>query len=357
MKSVALKYVGENGDKAEVIPSEFIPLAFADLFPSNDLFQIQAKVEAGDATINGVVIDKESTITVPIKFNYGMSVYAIVVGGWLPITFRNSQWLVPDRNLISSIIQINSNNLNSNNKDIKWWLDFIKESDVTINPLLYAFEGNKQKKPSYKEFCTSLDKAVEKLSSYFPKGRIVSYKSDTFYNVGYSILEEMATKQDNEINFLLETAPLVLAPYSNCQLEIVQQKIDEIANKYDFMGKTFLYFLVISCLYERNDSKYFKAARKVLKPKSSYNEVDAYNTISDINALNIFIQSWSILGQPFPICTGDKGLVAFWSGLNPVKVSRQNKKINIGFAFNECLFPRLNAEQRYKLAETIKGKM
>lgn len=357
MKNVALKYVGENGDEAEVIPSKFIPLTFADLFPSNDLFQIQAKVEAGDATINGEVIDKDSTITVPIKFNSEMSVYAIVIDGWLPITFRNSKWLVPDRNLISSIIQINSNNLNDKNKATKWWLDFIKESDITINPMLYALEGNTRKKPSYKEFCTSFDKAVEKLSIYFPKGRIISYKSEMFYSAGYSILEEMADKQNDEINFLLETAPLVLTPYSNRQIGKIQQEIDEIAIKYDIIGKTFLYFLVISCLYERNDNKYFKAARKVLKPTSRYTEVDAYNTISDINALNIFIQLWSIFKQPYPICTRDEGLVAFWSGLNPIKISSRNKKIDIEFTFNECLFPSLNTEQRHQLADSIKEKI
>jgi len=359
MKRVALKYVGENGDEAEVIPSKFIPLTFVDLFPSNGLFQIQAKVEAGDATINNEVIDKESIITVPIKFNSEMSVYALVINGWLPITFRNSKWLVPDRNLISSIIQIKLDNLNGNNKAIKWWLDFIKDSDITINPLLYAFEGNKQKKPSYKEFCTSFDKAVDKLYSYFPKGKIISNKSELFYGAGYSILEEMAAKQNDEIKFLLETAPLVSIPHSNQQLSKVQQKIDEIATKYDLIGKSFLYFLVISCLYERNDSKYFKAARKVLKPTSNFKEIDAYNAISDINALNIFIfiQSRSIYKEPYPICTCDKGLVAFWSGLNPIKISSKNKKIDIEFTFNECLFPRLNTKQRHQLADSIKEKM
>lgn len=357
MKKIALKYVGENGDEAEVIPKEFIPLTFDELFPNNNLFQIQAKVDAGDATINGEAINNESTITVSMKFNSEIAVYAIVIDGWLPITFRNSEWLIPDRNLISSIIQFKSNNLNNKNKAIKWWLDFIKESEITINPFLYALEGNKKKKPSYNEFCTSFDKAVEKLSSYFPKEKIISYNSEMFYDAGYSILDEMAEKQNDEINFLLESAPLVLTPYSNQQLGKIQQRIDDIAIKYDIIGNKFIYFLVISCLYERNDGKYFKAARRVLKPTSSYKEGDAYNTISDINALNIFIQLWSIFNKPYPICTCDKGLVAFWSGLNPIKISSKNNKIDIKFTFNECLFPRLNTKQRQQLVESIKEKM
>lgn len=357
MKRVALKYVGYDGDEAEVIPSKFIPLTFNDLFPTNDLYHIKANVATGDATINGEIIEKESTITVPTKFNFEMSVYAIVVDGWLPIAFRNSDWLVPDRNLISSIIQIESNNLKNKNKATQWWLDFIKDSDITINPLLYAFEGNKQGKPSYNEFRTSFNKAVEKLSNYFPKGKIIQYKSNKYYIAGYSILEEMAAKQNDEINFLLKTAPLVSTNYSSQKLVNIQKKIDELAIKYDLLGKSLLYFLVISCLYERNDSKYFKAARKVLKPTSSYNESDAYNTISDINILNIFIQSWSIFGQPYPICTCDKGLVAFWSGLNPIIISSRNKRIDIEFTFNECLFPRLSTEQRQQLAKSIKEIM
>jgi hypothetical protein len=356
MKKVALKYIGDNGEEAEVITSKFISLTFTDLFPRNELFEIKAKVDAGDAKINGEVVENDSTITVPIKFSSEMAVYAIVINGWLPITFRNSEWLVPDRNLVSSIIQIDSKNLNNKNKAIEWWLSFIKESDIVINPLLYAIEGNQKKKPSYNEFCESFDKAVNKLSSYFPKGKVISYNSKKFYQAGYSILEEITETQTNEISFLLETAPLVSTSYSSQQLGKIQKEIDEIAIKYNLLGKSFLYFLVISCLYERNDSKFFKAARKVLKPKQSYNESDAYNTISDINILNIFIQSWSIFGELFPICTCDNGLVAFWSGLNPIKISSKNKKIDIEFTFNECLFPRLSIEQRHQLATSIKEK-
>jgi len=76
-----------------------------------------------------------------------------------------------------------------------------------------------------------------------------------------------------------------------------------------------------------------------------------------IFGIRSFIQSWSIFKQPYPICTRDKGLVAFWSGLNPIKISSRNKKIDIEFTFNECLFPRLNTEQRHQLADSIKEKM
>jgi hypothetical protein len=357
MKKVALRYVGDNGDEAEIIPSNFIPLTFKDLFPDNGLFEIKAKVDAGDAKINGEVIANNSTITMPTKFKSEMTVYAIVIDGWLPISFRNSEWVVPDRNLISSIIQIESENLNDKNESIKWWLDFVKASDIILNPFLYAIEGNQKKKPSFKEFCESFDKAVEKLSTFFRKGKIISYNSIKYYKAGYSILEEITANQKDEINFLLETAPLVSTPYSSQQISKIQNEIDDIAIKYNLLGKSFLYFLVIACLYDRNDSKYFKAARKVLKPKQSYSESDAYNTISDINILNIFIQSWSIFKQPYPICTCDNGLVAFWSGLNPIRISSKNKKIDIEFTLNECIFPRLGIDQRHQLAKNIKEKM
>ncbi len=357
MNKVALKYIGKNGEKAEVIPSKFIPLTFADLFPSNGLFEIKAKVDAGDAKINGEVIENATTLTVPIKFKSEMVVYAIVINGWLPIAFRNSKWIIPDRNLVSSIIQIDSKSLNSKNKAIEWWLGFIEEKDIIINPILYAIEGNQKKKPSYDQFCKSFGKAMEKLSSYFPKGKVISYNSNKFYQAGYSILEELTKSQKNEIGFLLETAPLVSNPYPSQQIFIIQKEIDDIAIKHDLLGKSFLYFLVISCLYERNDSKFFKAARNVLKPKQRYNESDAYNTISDINILIFFIKLCSAFNKQYPVCTCDKGLIAFWSGLNPIKISSKNKQIDIKFTLNECLFPRLSIEQRSQLSIDIKEKM
>ena len=349
--------MGDNGDEAEAIPSSFIPLTFEDLFPIDGLFKIKAKVDAGDLKINGETIEKDSTITIPTKFKHEMSIYSIVVNGWLPISFRNSNWIVPDRNLVSSIIQIKSNNLNNKNKSIEWWFDFIKKSDIKINPILYAFEGNKRRVPSYDEFCKSFDKAVTKISSYFTKEKIVNYDSDKYYQAGYSVLEEITKNQLNEIYFLIEAIPLISEHCPNNQLNKIQDDIDKIAIKYGIIGKSFLYLVVISCLYERNDDKYFKAARKILKPKQKYDETNAYNTIFDVNILNIFIQSWSIFKQPHPICTCDLGLVAFWSGLNPIKVSSVNKKINVKFTFNECLFPRLSIEQRQQLAKRIQEKI
>lgn len=357
MNKVGLKFFTENGDKVEVAPSSFVPLNFYDLFPNDDVFNLQAKVNKGDGRINDEIIEQENIINIPIKFNYSLSVYTIVNNGWLPIIFRNSKWLIPDRNLISAIIQIESNNLKNNNKSIKWWLDFIKQPDIMINPLLYAIEGNKRRQPSYSEFCQAFDKAIKKLCNYFPREKVISYKSEKFYRAGYAILQETTAKQRDEVNFLIETVPLVLTPHPEKKLAEKQTKIDEISMKYNVFGNSFVYFLIISCLYERNDKKFFKTARKVLKPKKNYNEIDAYNTISDINILNLFIQSCSAFDEPFSICTCDKGLVAFWSGLNPIAMSNKNKKIKIEFTLNECLFPRLDVEQRYQLAENIRDKM
>jgi hypothetical protein len=355
-KRIALQYVGENGDHAEAIPSFFKPLTFSDLFPENKLYEINAEVKAGDAKINGDVIKDKSTLTIPINFHSDISIYVLVPDGWLPITFLNNEWLIPDRNFISSIIQIRSNVPQSNIKSAEWWLDFHKNSDLTINPLLYALEGNKKRKPTYNEFRSSFEKAVQELKSYFPQSKIISSNDERFYKAGYALLEEMTFRQRDEINFLIETAPLVATPHSDRQVVNIQDQIDKIATKYNLLGKTFLYYLVISCLYERNDKKYFKASRKVLKPSLNYDEVDAYNTIADINALNMFIQLWSILKRPYPICTCDKGLVAFWCGLNPIEISSKNKKIDIEFKVSEYLFPRLSLEQRQNLADKIKGK-
>ncbi|GAB6147292.1 hypothetical protein [Desulfocicer niacini] len=354
--SILLKYVGENGDEAEIIPSFFEPLGFEEMFSDDKLYEVIAKVKSGNGKINDKIIDQDSTCSFSIHFHSDISIYVLVPDGWLPITFLNKNFLVPDRNFLSSIIQIRANNLKSNTKSTKWWLDFHKKSDIVINPILYAFEGNKRRKPTYDEFRESFNKAVNELTEYFPNAKIISSKTEEFYKASYSILDEMTVSQEDDINFLIKAAPLVASPYSDKQLNEAQDTIDKIAMEHNCLGGSFLYFLVISCLYEMNDNSIYKAARKVLKPKVNYSKEDAYNTISDINALILFVQSLSIFKSPFPICTCDKALAAFWVGLNPIKLNRANKKIEVELPFNKCLFPRLNIEQRTNLAKNIKNK-
>lgn len=356
-KKVVLKYVAHNGDEAEIIPSFFVPLGFEDLFLENKTYEIKAHVDSGDGKINGKTIEQSSVCKIPINFHSNISIYGLVQNGWLPITFLNSDFIVPDRNFLSSIIQIRENNLKPNTEATKWWLEFYRKSDFIINPILYAFEGNKKRKPTFDEFCMSFNKAVKELAEYFPNAKIITYNSEHVYKASYSVLEEMADKYEDEINFLLKTAPLVATPHSDKQLKQLHESIDIIALKHKCLGNSLLYILVLSCLYEENNNNVFKAARKVLKPKKNYSIEDAYNAISDINSLLLFVQYLSMFDFPHSICTCDKALTAFWAAINPIEITITNSKINLEFNINEYLFPRLNTEQRINLANTIKSKM
>lgn len=264
-KQIKIKYVAENGDECEFIPSAFIPLGYDDIVKGQP-YNIAAEVDEGDAKINGSVLGGKRTCNFPINFNSDVSIYVLNIGGWLPFTFLNNQCIVPDRNILGSIEAIKKDNVFNNIEKTKWWLELRKESDLIINPILYAIEGNKRKKPTFEEFCLSFDSAATELKEYFPKAEIVSYTKDIQYKDGYDILENLFRYFEQEKNFLLKTAPLVAEMHAFNKLLEIEQRIQEHAVECQMTGESPLYFVVLSCLYTDPKHRY-PAARKILKPK------------------------------------------------------------------------------------------
>ena len=350
---IAFTVITEDGDKAEVIPSSIRPLNYEDLISENTRFPMQMSAKEGDVKINGEVLEQNRKIDFNIQFNEEVTIYVLELGGWLPLSFSNYNSLLPDRNVISSINQIKNNKLRANTKATDWWLRFYKESDFTINPLLYAFEGQYQRFPSLIEFCNSFDEATIELKEYFPKAKIIKYPNKEIYQKVYELLIEVSKQNIVEQEFLLNTAPIVVNRVSDKELLNTQNIIDDLADKYGILGESLVYYLVVSCLYDPKDGSGYLPARKILKPKENYTEVMAYNAICDVNALTFFIQSLSLPNFMMPVCTCDKPLAAFWAAINPFERTVQNRKINIEFQFTKNLFPRLSTKQIETLANTI----
>jgi hypothetical protein len=354
---IALKYISEENDEAEIFPDSFKPLGYEDLIERTGEYPIEARISAGNAKLNGEILTENTICKFPINFNNDVTIYVLAMGGWLPFTFLNEPKIIPDRNVISSIKEIKSGKLRENTKKTEWWLRFFKKSDLTINPILYAFEGNLRRLPTYNEFCTSFDEAVFEIKQYFPNANVISYPEKKYYKAAYEILEDLTSSFEREQEFLIKTSPLVATIPADNEIEEIQDTIDDIALRLNILGDSLAYYLVLSCLYDNKDNvSVYHAARKVLKPKHNYTEKHAYNAISDLNAMILFLQSLSLPKHVFSVCTCDKPLATFWTGLNPIERNVKNKKINITFSVNENLFPRLGDKQRQQLVEKIENK-
>ena len=356
INKISLRYVTEDGEELETIPDSFKPLGYEELTGSKSSYSIEVKAGPGKTKLNGTTLEKGYTCNFPITFNEEVTIYVLVQGGWLPISFINHPNIIPDRNVISSIQQIKNGKIRNNTKSTAWWLTFHRKSDLTINPLLYACEGNKKRLPTFQEFCTSFDEASQDIKNFFPNAKVVSYTDKYIYKQAYELLLEISRKNAVEEEFLLETASLVAIRPPDNEIADIQDAIDNVALKLNILGESLAYYLVISCLYDAKDGSGYQSARKVLKPNQNYKKEQAYNTISDLNAINLFIQSLSFPDIVFPICTCDKPLAAFWASINPIARSVKNRKINVSFQLTEHLFPRLESQEIAKLGERINYK-
>ncbi|MDK9705556.1 MAG: hypothetical protein OEL83_00780 [Desulforhopalus sp.] len=353
---IAITVVTEEGDKAEVIPCSIKPLTYEDIITENTRYPMQMSAKEGSVKINGEVLEKDRKIDFKIQFNEEITIYVLELGGWLPFSFANYKNMLPDRNVISSIKQIKSNKLRDNTKATDWWLKSYKESDLTINPLLYAFEGQYQRFPNYIEFCKSFNEASAELKEYFPKAKIIGYPSEEIYQKVYQLLIEVSEQNISEQEFLLCAAPLVANRVSDKELNDTQNAIDDLAEKYGILGESLLYYLIVSCLYDPKDGSGYLPARRIVKPKENYTKEMAYNAIADVNAITFFIQSLSLPKLMMPVCTCDKPLAAFWAAINPFERTVQNRKINVEFQLTKHLFPRLNPKEIENFASTLNKK-
>ena len=119
---------------------------------------------------------------------------------------------------------------------------------------------------------------------------------------------------------------------------------------------SFVVLASLSCLYEDEHSTH---ARKILKPKALYTKEDAYNALSDINALELYVGNMGLAKEinkkPFALTTCDKALVAFGCGLNLRKFDFNNGNPECSFSISSHLFPRLPKNQVNRLGNLLVG--
>jgi hypothetical protein len=110
---------------------------------------------------------------------------------------------------------------------------------------------------------------------------------------------------------------------------------------------------ILSCLYERIDGSGFTAARKIIKPRTTYTRQNAYNALSDLRALEIFVSGLGFQRGPFALCTCDRAIAAFWCGLNAHDHRWENEQFSFTMGLTEDLFPRLGEADRVALGAKI----
>ena len=324
------------------------PLTFSDLEIAkghdNPSFNLSISTSFVDMSSIGEDFKGATELFFPITFHKKPKIFALINGGWLPPAFVAPPNFLVDRNVVSGLSKVSNGSIRSDYKSNIWWLKFPTLSNVSINPVLYAFEGSNQKGQTFREFHASFKEASEIIAKTLPNATILKY-SDAEFEIVYGFITNAADRHEREIKFLVSIAPILVNRCSDNKLDDCRKNILEKSDLYGLNRKSLVVLLALSCLYEPKDGKGLLAAREILKPNNKYSDKDAFNSISDLRALDISIRVASLKPRYF-MCTCDRGLAGFWTGLNLRNIRWNGDDMSYDMTIDVSLFPRLKMDER-----------
>ena len=171
-----IRIKAETGEIVDITPSKVLPLSYSD-FPTkgnnaSNTFTLEVVADSIKIEGNNGQQSGRGTASAKVNFHQPPSIFALVEGGWLPPPFVIPANFLVDRNVVSNIVKITGGVKNPELIHTDWWLSFFDKADFVINPVLYALEGDRQRLPSFEEFCRSFDRASEEIVKKFPSVRL-----------------------------------------------------------------------------------------------------------------------------------------------------------------------------------------
>lgn len=280
-----------------------------------------------------------------LKFDYPVRMWVLQIGGWLPVQFPSVDVMLVDRNITSALQALHDRPKRTDMEPQRWWLSHLNTSNHTLNPILCASEGKTQKPPTYSEFCTDMKKTCAILQTCLPKAKLIQHDSNSYGQL-YEVVLDFAERQKREIEFLLKACPFIAGRIADKHVSKVEQELINAALSAGVSLQSFVFFAVLSVLYEPISGKQPMIGRGLIKPKAKYSERDAYNATADIRHLE-----WLAIGNTdrhVGLCTRDRYMAAFWVSLRVSKGAWGEKEFSTIFSPTTDLFPRLDKESSIK---------
>lgn len=283
-----------------------------------------------------------------------LTIYGLVLGGHFPLTLLAGHTILLDRNILSHLKNAEQSE-RSDAEANRYWLEPLNDSTVKINLGLCSLEGPYGRALTFEEFCDDHDAACSVLRPLLPKAQILSYAAEIRRGV-YEVQVERHARYEAECAFLIEMAPVVTQRHADAHLRKIERQVLESAHRWQLAGCSLAVIAVLACLYEAKDGNTPSIARRVLKPKETYDSAKAHNAISDLRSLEM-LASGSVLGLgPVALCTADRGLAAFWCALKVKNPTWIDRSFSFDFSLSEELFSRLPETEVARLLLDLKQR-
>lgn len=297
---------------------DIVPNSFSDMSAMNRTNSITVKL----FDIVSYILAPDATIEVSFKNYYKDDAYLLVFGGWIPCSFiKNNTILLADRNVVSEIVSRYKNGKKKNNKPEDSFDSVFLSNEFILDITAFVLEGNDQRIPDNAMIDAQITNVKTKLKSALPELNIAEYPGGNDYYYGLrNFLSEIIKKR---MVFFQKVAPKLNKQFT--------EKSRETAVKL-------VLFAADECKLEKNDVAVIlallritmvgkkTAAQLVLKDSQVYSEVDSYNTVCDLTAIEILVNLHRLhvkdkSDHNVAFITKDKGLSLFSSLLTNAEVT------------------------------------
>lgn len=294
-----------------------------------------------ETDVEGVDATKYAHITATLVSPFTAKAIGLVRGGWLPSALaatRETAVVLPDRNIITEISgRFDGGKKIGRDPD---FLDLFADDPIRINPMLFAMEGNGRSLPTPEAARAQLEEAVKKLRKALPAATLmVGPKSiDGLMGLIDDVRPGLARKQ----TFLRRVAPILSAPVARRDVDRRWEEILEAATEIGVVRASLVVLAVLSTLVNPGRC----AAKSLLKFHAGYSDADAYNALSDIQALDLLLYSLALFPDMHTqLCTADRNLALFWVGAGASDIARDGDGIRFTISPHTAVLPDGYAER------------
>lgn len=283
-----------------------------------------------------------------LHFEHPVTAYALVIGGYFPLSLAFKDVLLIDRNILSALHTVSGQGYRQDAKINQWWLGQLDRPDCRLNPALCAMESAYRSTPDFEQFRESFNEACDLIRRHLPKAQIVFFEEGS-YEAAYEIVKATAPRYENERNFLIAASPLLATPTAQSRLRDTEDRLFSLCDRFEVEEFSLPFIAALSCLYEDRTGKELLVGRKLIKPSVNYGEMQAHNALSDFRSLECLALASGIGLGNLTLCTRDRALAAFWCALKFEPGKWNGGVANIKLKVGEQLFPALSTEEVNRL--------
>ncbi len=297
---------------------DIVPNSFSDMTTMNSTDSITVKL----FDIVSCILAPDATIEMSVKNYHKNDAYLLVFGGWIPCSFiKNNTILLADRNITSEIVSRYKNGKKKKNKPNDAFDSVFLNNEFSLDITAFVLEGNDKKIPDNAMIDEQIASITKSLKSALPKLNITRYPNGNYYYYDFrDMLSEIIRKR---MVFFQEIAPKLNKQFTEKTREAAVKLVLCAADECELEKNDIAVLLALLRITMVGKKT---AAQLVLKDSQVYSEVDSYNTVCDLTAIELLVNMHRFhvtkeSGYNVAFITKDKGLSLFSSLLTNAEVT------------------------------------